>query len=243
MRGSYADNPGNGRRRFHRLGRLPPSRARNRCARRQRRQADLCRQPALARNRSATGPRYTFIHADICDRGGDGCRVCRARARRRDASGRREPCRPLDHGVGRLHPHQRSRHAHPAGSGAGLLDAPVRPTRRPRFRFLHVSTDEVYGSLGADGVFTRTTAYDPSSPYSASKAACRPSGQRLAPHLRAARGHLQLLEQLRAVSFSRKADPADDHQRAGRASRCPSTATAPTCATGSTWKITPARSI
>ncbi|MGE4372234.1 MAG: dTDP-glucose 4,6-dehydratase [Xanthobacter sp.] len=39
------------------------------------------------------------------------------------------------------------------------------------FRFLHVSTDEVYGSLGADGLFTETTPYDPSSPYSASKAA------------------------------------------------------------------------
>jgi dTDP-glucose 4,6-dehydratase len=39
------------------------------------------------------------------------------------------------------------------------------------FRFLHVSTDEVYGSLGADGLFTETTAYDPSSPYAASKAA------------------------------------------------------------------------
>ncbi|MGQ0672795.1 MAG: dTDP-glucose 4,6-dehydratase [Hyphomicrobium sp.] len=39
------------------------------------------------------------------------------------------------------------------------------------FRFLHVSTDEVYGSLGPDGRFFETTAYDPSSPYSASKAA------------------------------------------------------------------------
>ncbi len=39
------------------------------------------------------------------------------------------------------------------------------------FRFLHVSTDEVYGSLGAEGLFTETTPYDPSSPYSASKAA------------------------------------------------------------------------
>ena len=39
------------------------------------------------------------------------------------------------------------------------------------FRFLHVSTDEVYGSLGATGLFTETTPYDPSSPYSASKAA------------------------------------------------------------------------
>ena len=37
-------------------------------------------------------------------------------------------------------------------------------------RFLHVSTDEVYGSLGKEGLFTETTAYAPNSPYSASKA-------------------------------------------------------------------------
>ncbi|KAF0183266.1 MAG: dTDP-glucose 4 6-dehydratase [Hyphomonadaceae bacterium] len=42
---------------------------------------------------------------------------------------------------------------------------------KDKFRFLHVSTDEVYGSLGAEGLFHETTAYDPSSPYSASKAA------------------------------------------------------------------------
>ena len=39
------------------------------------------------------------------------------------------------------------------------------------FRFIHVSTDEVYGSLGESGLFTETTPYDPSSPYSATKAA------------------------------------------------------------------------
>ncbi len=42
---------------------------------------------------------------------------------------------------------------------------------RDAFRFLHVSTDEVYGSLGATGKFTETTPYAPNSPYSASKAA------------------------------------------------------------------------
>lgn len=47
------------------------------------------------------------------------------------------------------------------------LDATTKST----FRFLHVSTDEVYGSLGDDGLFEETTPYDPSSPYSASKAA------------------------------------------------------------------------
>ncbi|MEM9284641.1 MAG: dTDP-glucose 4,6-dehydratase [Pseudomonadota bacterium] len=42
---------------------------------------------------------------------------------------------------------------------------------RDAFRFHHISTDEVYGSLGPDGLFEETTPYDPSSPYSASKAA------------------------------------------------------------------------
>lgn len=45
------------------------------------------------------------------------------------------------------------------------------PSQRDAFRFLAVSTDEVYGSLGAEGLFTEETAYDPRSPYSASKAA------------------------------------------------------------------------
>jgi dTDP-glucose 4,6-dehydratase len=43
--------------------------------------------------------------------------------------------------------------------------------RKAHFRFVHVSTDEVFGSLGESGLFTETTPYDPSSPYSASKAA------------------------------------------------------------------------
>lgn len=41
---------------------------------------------------------------------------------------------------------------------------------KENFRFLHVSTDEVFGALGDEGKFTETTPYDPSSPYSASKA-------------------------------------------------------------------------
>jgi dTDP-glucose 4,6-dehydratase len=44
------------------------------------------------------------------------------------------------------------------------------PDARARFRFLHVSTDEVYGSLGSSGAFTETTPYAPNSPYAASKA-------------------------------------------------------------------------
>jgi dTDP-glucose 4,6-dehydratase len=52
-----------------------------------------------------------------------------------------------------------------AGEMGGLDGA-----ARDRFRFLHVSTDEVYGSLGPTGAFTETTAYAPNSPYAASKA-------------------------------------------------------------------------
>ena len=47
----------------------------------------------------------------------------------------------------------------------------VRQGKPEGFRFHHISTDEVYGSLGETGQFTETTPYDPRSPYSASKAA------------------------------------------------------------------------
>lgn len=48
---------------------------------------------------------------------------------------------------------------------SGLDDA-----KKKKFRFHHISTDEVYGSLGAEGFFTEETPYQPNSPYSASKA-------------------------------------------------------------------------
>ncbi len=81
------------------------------------------------------------------------------------------------------------------------------------FRFHHVSTDEVFGSLGDSGLFVETSPYQPNSPYSASKAA--------SDHLVRAWHHTyglptrddQLLEQLRPLPVSRKADPADDPQR------------------------------
>ncbi len=58
-----------------------------------------------------------------------------------------------------------------------LLDAALQywrslpAERRTRFRFHHVSTDEVFGSLGPDGSFSETSRYQPNSPYAASKAA------------------------------------------------------------------------
>ena len=59
---------------------------------------------------------------------------------------------------------------------AVMLDVALRhykklePAEQAKFRFHHVSTDEVFGSLGDEGKFTEETPYDPSSPYSASKA-------------------------------------------------------------------------
>ena len=56
-----------------------------------------------------------------------------------------------------------------------LLEASLKgwekKNRPESFRFLHISTDEVYGSLGPEGYFSESSPYDPSSPYSASKAA------------------------------------------------------------------------
>ena len=49
--------------------------------------------------------------------------------------------------------------------------ASLGPAARDAFRFLHVSTDEVYGTLGPEGAFRETTPYAPNSPYAASKAA------------------------------------------------------------------------
>jgi dTDP-glucose 4,6-dehydratase len=61
---------------------------------------------------------------------------------------------------------------HTTGGGTFELLAAARRHlgARPGFRFLHVSTDEVYGTLGAEGLFSEETPYAPNSPYSASKA-------------------------------------------------------------------------
>ena len=77
--------------------------------------------------------------------------------------------------------------------------------RRERFRFQHISTDEVFGSLGPTGRFSESTAYDPRSPYSASKAASDPC-QCLASNLRPAGAAHQLQQQLRPWQFP-KSDP------------------------------------
>ena len=63
--------------------------------------------------------------------------------------------------------------------------AALEANARSLFRFVHVSTDEVYGSLAADGLFCEETPYAPSSPYSASKTGFRSFGRSVAPYVRA----------------------------------------------------------
>ncbi len=65
-------------------------------------------------------------------------------------------------------------------------------------RFHHVSTDEVYGTLGETGLFEETTPYAPNSPYSASKAGSDMIVRQLFPYLWNERGYHQLFQQLRA---------------------------------------------
>jgi dTDP-glucose 4,6-dehydratase len=84
------------------------------------------------------------------------------------------------------------------------------------FRFHHISTDEVYGTLGATGLFTEDTPYAPNSPYSASKAASDHLVRAWARDLRPAGRPDELFQQLRALPLPRKADPRGDPERARR---------------------------
>ncbi len=117
-----------------------------------------------------SNPRYTFVHADICDRARMNALLAEHRP---DAVMHLAAESHVDRSI--------------TGSDAfiqtnivgtfTLLEAvrgylgTLSPPLQQAFRFLHVSTDEVYGSLGPTGLFREDTAYDPSSPYSASKAA------------------------------------------------------------------------
>jgi dTDP-glucose 4,6-dehydratase len=114
-------------------------------------------------------PNYLFLHADICDR-----------TAMQQAISRFRPDRIMHLAA--------ESHVDRSITGAAdfiqtnvvgtftLLEAArdywatLEDALKDAFRFLHVSTDEVYGSLGNDGLFTEQTPYDPSSPYSASKA-------------------------------------------------------------------------
>jgi dTDP-glucose 4,6-dehydratase len=104
-------------------------------------------------------PRYRFLQADICDR-----------AAVREAF--RRGVHSVVHFAAESHV-DRSIHDATAFVRTNVLGTQVLLDAAREFaveRFVHVSTDEVYGSLGDTGAFTETTPLGPSSPYSASKA-------------------------------------------------------------------------
>ncbi|MBN8943299.1 MAG: dTDP-glucose 4,6-dehydratase [Rhizobiales bacterium] len=118
----------------------------------------------------AADPRYAFERLDICDRDGLD-RVFRAHAP--DAVMHLAAESHVDRSISgaRVFVDTNIVGTFTLLEATRAYLAKASPEQRAAFRFLHVSTDEVYGSLGADGLFCEDTPYDPSSPYSASKAA------------------------------------------------------------------------
>lgn len=116
----------------------------------------------------ADNPRYAFEHADICDRAA----MDRVFAHHRpDAvvhlAAESHVDRSID-GPGQFIQTNVTGTFTLLEAARGFWQQRGKPAG---FRFLHVSTDEVYGSLGPEGLFTEETAYAPNSPYAASKAA------------------------------------------------------------------------
>ena len=91
-----------------------------------------------------------------------------------------------------------------------LLNAAKDMWKDDKHVFHHVSTDEVYGSLGTEGLFTEETSYDPRSPYSASKASSDHFVSLL--HLWTTHKNFELFQQLRESPFSRKTNSINDSQ-------------------------------
>ena len=170
-RGHTDDPPRDRRRGLHRLGGGPPADPRDRRGRGQCRQADLRRQPRLA-GRGGGRARATTSSASTSSTPRRSARVFEQyQPDGGDPPGGRVARRSLDRRARRVHPDQRRRDVHPARRGDATTGSRPATTRRRDFRFLHVSTDEVFGSLGPQGYFTEETPYRPNSPYSASKAA------------------------------------------------------------------------
>ena len=118
----------------------------------------------------ANSPRYTFIRADICDRDAmDAVFARHAPDAVMHLAAESHVDRSIEGSDAFIRTNVLGTHCLLEAARAYWMRLPAE--RAQAFRFLHVSTDEVYGSLGPDGAFSEETAYDPSSPYSASKAA------------------------------------------------------------------------
>jgi dTDP-glucose 4,6-dehydratase len=115
-------------------------------------------------------PNYRFVHADICDRDTlDRLFVDFAPQAVAHLAAESHVDRSITGSAEFIQTNVLGTHVLLEAARAYWSRLP--PDLRGRFRFLHISTDEVYGSLGPTGYFTEQTSYDPRSPYSASKAA------------------------------------------------------------------------
>jgi dTDP-glucose 4,6-dehydratase len=118
----------------------------------------------------ASDPRYTFIRADICEREVmDAVFARHAPDAVMHLAAESHVDRSINGSDAFIRTNVLGTHSLLEAARAYWMRLPA--ARAQAFRFLHVSTDEVYGSLGAEGSFSEETAYDPSSPYAASKAA------------------------------------------------------------------------
>ncbi len=191
-------------------------------------------QPALSLRR-----RPTSATATRCA----GC-FARARDRRRHASGRRKPCRPLDRRPGGLHRDQHRRHLHAARGRAAATGRSSRGAARKRFRFHHISTDEVFGDLPVRRrQVHRGDALRAVLALFGLQGGVRPSGAGLARTPTACRSSLSnCSNNYGPYQFPEKLIPLDDPQRARGQADCRSTARARTCATGSMSRTMPRRS-
>jgi dTDP-glucose 4,6-dehydratase len=118
----------------------------------------------------AGSPRYSFVRADVCDREAmDAVFAKHAPDAVMHLAAESHVDRSINGSDAFIRTNVLGTHALLEAARTYWMTLPEKRARA--FRFLHVSTDEVYGSLGEDGTFNEQTAYDPSSPYSASKAA------------------------------------------------------------------------
>jgi dTDP-glucose 4,6-dehydratase len=118
----------------------------------------------------ASDPRYAFVRADICDRDAMDAMFARhAPDAVMHLAAESHVDRSINGSDAFIRTNVLGTHVLLEAARAYWMRLPAE--RASAFRFLHVSTDEVYGTLGPEGTFSETTAYDPSSPYSASKAA------------------------------------------------------------------------
>ena len=164
---------------------------------------------------AANNPRYALAKVDICN--GPAMRALFEKYK---------PCavmhlaaeshvdRSID-GPGRIHSDQYRRNLHAASGSAALLAKLGRACPQYVSPLACFDGRSVW-FLGSRRPFYRNEPLRPKLPILRKQGGFRPSGSRLVRNLRATDNHYQLLEQLWALSFSREANPAYDHQRPGR---------------------------